>query len=194
MNINHIIDLGYELGMVQSRYEIEEAAYFLMAQQIKDFVEIGTDRGGTFLVWSKISDPSGLKISIDWARGPWSHPDCDVEKRNQKLKSLGENVHLIEGDSHKEHIRYKLEDVLKGKKVDFLFIDGDHSYMGVKLDYYMYKDFVKPGGWIGFHDIKPTEFHHENGCFVDEFWDEIPQQKFWFMSQESYGGIGLIKV
>jgi hypothetical protein len=35
---------------------------------------------------------------------------------------------------------------------DILFIDGDHSYSGVKTDYEMYKDVVKPGGIIVFHD------------------------------------------
>lgn len=79
------------------------------------------------------------------------------------------------------------------RKVDFLFIDGDHSYIGVKLDYYMYKEFVKPGGWIGFHDIKDTEFHRNNQCFVADFWNELSGEKVYFFGDNSdWGGIGLI--
>lgn len=46
-----------------------------------------------------------------------------------------------------------------------LFIDGDHSYIGVISDFYAYKDKVKVGGFLAFHDtgvqIKPfTDFQH----------------------------------
>ena len=38
-----------------------------------------------------------------------------------------------------------------GPDDDFLFIDGDHT--GVGRDYEMYRDLVRPGGLIAFHDI-----------------------------------------
>jgi predicted O-methyltransferase YrrM len=37
-------------------------------------------------------------------------------------------------------------------ELDLLFIDGDHSYEGVKRDYELYVSKVKPGGLILFHD------------------------------------------
>jgi len=36
--------------------------------------------------------------------------------------------------------------------LDLLFIDGDHSYEGVKADWEAYKDFLKPGSIVVFHD------------------------------------------
>lgn len=36
--------------------------------------------------------------------------------------------------------------------LDLLFIDGDHSYDGVKADWEAYKDFLKPGSIVVFHD------------------------------------------
>lgn len=36
--------------------------------------------------------------------------------------------------------------------LDLLFIDGDHSYEGVKADWEAYKHFLKPGSIIVFHD------------------------------------------
>ena len=38
------------------------------------------------------------------------------------------------------------------KHLDLLFIDGDHSYEGVKADWEAYKHFLKPGSIIVFHD------------------------------------------
>ena len=35
---------------------------------------------------------------------------------------------------------------------DLLFIDGDHSYEGCRLDWLHYKNFLKPGSIIVFHD------------------------------------------
>lgn len=36
--------------------------------------------------------------------------------------------------------------------IDLLFVDGDHSYEGVKADWEAYKDFLKPGSIVVFHD------------------------------------------
>ena len=47
---------------------------------------------------------------------------------------------------------------LKGKYIDFLFIDGDHSLFGVMNDYVRFIPLVKKGGVIAFHDIFPDSF------------------------------------
>ena len=36
--------------------------------------------------------------------------------------------------------------------IDLLFIDGDHSYDGVKADWEAYKEFLKLGSIVVFHD------------------------------------------
>lgn len=50
-------------------------------------------------------------------------------------------------------------------KFDILFIDGDHSYDGVKNDYINYLKFVENGGYLIFHD---TISYPEVGRFVNE--------------------------
>jgi len=193
MEIKEILEEGYSLGMMQDEYEISNALEFIKSLEIKNFMEIGTDQGGTFLCWSRVSDPEGLRISVDWAHGPWGVNTFDIGERNSKLKSLGPNVHILDGDSHAEWMYQKVKSIIGDQKLDFLFIDGDHSHIGVKLDYHMYKEFVKPGGWIGFHDIKETENHHSQGCYVDAFWGELDMEKIWFMSVTERCGIGFIK-
>lgn len=42
---------------------------------------------------------------------------------------------------------------LHGRKFDFVFIDGDHEYAGVKADFLAYAQLTKAGGLIAFHDI-----------------------------------------
>ena len=54
--------------------------------------------------------------------------------------------------------------------MDVLFIDGDHSYEGVKKDFELYSLLVKKGGIIAFHDIVPGTPEREG---VVQFWDQI---------------------
>ena len=191
-NTETILSEAYELGMLQNLYEIENVLDFLKTKDIKNFMEIGTNQGGTFICWSKICDPNGIKISLDWANGPWGS-SFDVKKRNNKLLEVSNNVQIIEGDSHSMDSYYRVKKLIGNTKLDFLFIDGDHSERGVQLDYFMYKEFVKDGGYIGFHDIKESKFHEEVGCFVNKFWQNIEGKKNWFFSNNDWGGIGLIK-
>ena len=193
MTNKEIIDEAYHLGMMQNPYEIENALEFVKKLKVKNFMEIGTDQGGTFVCWSRVSDPNGLRVSVDWAHGPWGVNNFDIQARNNKLFSLGSNVHILDGDSHAEAMYNSVKSIIGDEKLDLLFIDGDHSHLGVKLDYHMYKEFVKPGGWIGFHDIKDTENHHSQGCYVDYFWNELPGEKTWFLADSNWGGIGFIQ-
>ena len=43
-----------------------------------------------------------------------------------------------------------------GDPVDFLFIDGDHSYDGLKGDWEAWSDQVAPGGVVALHDSRST--------------------------------------
>ena len=43
----------------------------------------------------------------------------------------GQKIHLIRADSHKVKTLEQVKAILGGKGLDFLFIDGEHSYDGV---------------------------------------------------------------
>lgn len=80
--------------------------------------------------------------------------------------------------------------------MDFLFIDGDHTYEGVKKDFEMYSSLVRRGGLIAFHDIVPHPL--ETGCEVNKFWNEI---KYFYKYIEivrdwnqGWAGIGVLYV
>jgi predicted O-methyltransferase YrrM len=55
---------------------------------------------------------------------------------------------------------------LDNKTIDFLFIDGDHSYKAVKSDFENYSKFVRKGGIVAFHDINLIKD-------VKRFWNEV---------------------
>ena len=50
-------------------------------------------------------------------------------------------------------------------KIDFLFIDGDHSYEGVKKDFELYSKIISDNGTIVLHD---TDKNYEKSLIVSE--------------------------
>ena len=84
----------------------------------------------------------------------------------------------------------KIEGILRDNKVDFLFIDDDHSYEGVKKDFEMYSPLVRKGGIIAFHDIIPdyyTKYGIKTGSWAGEVY------KFWNEIKEKYEHLEIIK-
>jgi predicted O-methyltransferase YrrM len=141
-------------------------------------VEIGSYDGGCLHAYIKLFDKV---ISID------------LENRS-RLKE----VDYIIGDS--KNCLPILKETIGGKntKIDFLMIDGDHTYNGVKADFELYSKLVRKGGVIAFHDIIDSPLHRELFCRVDLFWNEIKQDDR-FIAHEiidgnDWGGIGYLIV
>ena len=55
--------------------------------------------------------------------------------------------------------------VLQDIKIDVLFIDGDHTYEGVKKDFELYSNLLSENGIIVIHD---TDDNYENNLIVSE--------------------------
>lgn len=155
----------------QNKGELVELIKILRKEKIKRVLEIGVDSGGTLKLWRELVGPRGTVIGVD-----------------VNENKIDEAVY-IRGNSHDIEIVKKVKKELKGKKVDFLFIDGDHSYYGVKMDFDYFKRFVKKGGLIGFHDIK------QKGIGVPKFWNEIKKnfKSMEFYMEEDILGIGLLR-
>jgi cephalosporin hydroxylase len=192
MEINKIIDEAYSLYMPQEREEIVSLAKFVNNLQPKVVVEIGSKFGGTLHIWCSLT--KGKVISIDLVEG--IHGGITREQFNERnLNFLNKfsNVNFIEGNSHDDTTYEMLCKVLNGDKIDFLFIDGDHTYEGVRQDYEMYSSLVHKGGYIAFHDINDTERHRQRNVYVGEFWNELEGEKIEFNAHSDWAGIGIIK-
>ena len=193
MDIEKIIESAYSLYMPQEKEEITQLAKFVHELQPKIVVEIGTKFGGTFKIWNEVTNAK--TISIDLVAGIHGGVTRDdVDNRNKSFINLyGSRCNFIEGDSHQDLTYDLLINILKGQKIDFLFIDGDHTYEGVKQDYEMYKELVSDNGYIAFHDINDTQRHRDRNVYVGKLWNELIGEKIEFNIGADWAGIGVIK-
>lgn len=175
-----------------------------LPQTLGSFIEIGTCHGGTFESLSRIT--TGKKISLDLSNGSFGGIGNQAAiLRNQRIASQYKDTHFIDGDSKTIASVTKLASILNGEQVDFMFIDGDHTFKGVLSDFMIYRQFVKQDGFIAFHDIIDSDFHRNAGCFVHDFWSKLKGLEFVSpdnsdvtdnasgIGTHRFGGIGLIK-
>jgi len=189
-------------------------------------LEIGTKFGGTFYIWNKLNEifakdrehwshwnASDLCISIDMSDGGihGGISEEEMDKRDLWFCERFSNCHFIRGDSHSSVTSAKLCEILFNKnwndidvwtdeyeELDFLFIDGDHSYEGVEKDFKDYSGFVKQGGIIVMHDIIISEQHHSRNVYVGEFWNYLKENCPWEMIEivgdkdQTWAGIGIL--
>lgn len=134
-------------------------------------MEIGTANGGTFYIWSRYIDSASTIISLDLPGGEFGGGYTRKKTQFFDLFNQKMNAEFIRRDSHKKQTRQIVQHIISEDKIDFLFIDGDHSYKGVKQDFEMYSPLVQDGGLIAFHDIVPGPKQFVGG--VPKFWQEI---------------------
>ena len=202
MNTNQIrdvIDIAYkEYSMIQNPIEIQKFSEFFVSLNCKNVLEIGTFLGGTFYTMCKLSNTDGKKISIDCPDVIVPGSEVVKQKHNQideYLVKFAKNVVIIRDNSKSEECFQKLEKELQGESLDFIFIDGDHTYEGVKSDFTNYKKYLKDGGYIAFHHIDYLSSTISIGCEVYKFWNELKDEyDFIEFKQGSFGGIGLVQV
>lgn len=160
-------------------------------------LEIGTYRGGTLFLLCNFSAPDAQIISLDLPKGgfgggyKWFSIPLfkSFPRKDQQL-------HLLRADSHQPASFARVLKLLSGSPLDLLFIDGDHSYEGVKRDFEMYAPLVRPGGLIVLHDIAVHTL--EPHCEVSRFWEEIKvrykHRELIEDPRQGWAGIGILEV
>lgn len=163
------------MACMQNPNEIERLFDMVAQQKPKRLMEIGTAKGGALYLWCQAADKQAKIVSIDLPDGEFGggYPSCKIPFY-QSFCQEGQELHLLRADSHKLETIRQAEEIFAGEKLDVLFIDGDHTYEGVKKDFEGYRHLVKPGGMIAPHDILPRPDLPE--IQVDRFWKEIKDQ------------------
>lgn len=154
----------------QKETEILRILELIQLLPVKTILEIGSYKGGNLVLFSQVA-PKGSKIlSLD------IHYPIERRIAHSQLAKTGQRIICIKGDSKRVETLHKVRKILKSEEIDLLFIDGDHSLLGVMNDYVLYSPLVRKGGIIAFHDINPN-LYMRIGKKTKSYVGEVPQ--FW---------------
>lgn len=159
-----------------SRYGFVPAVCALACKEnnkgVVDFVDAGFD----------ITSPQD--VNRHWGgMGFWKKND--VTKHFAKFK-LNKQIkfYLLTSQAFKKKYPHR--------KWDYVYLDGDHSYHGVKQDFNNFWPQLKSGGYLGLHDInikKQGGFNYG----VIRLWQELNKKGLNCLSFPGKYGLGLVK-
>lgn len=210
----------YQLYTAQLRDEIKNLSNLVNKEQPQNALEIGTAKGGSFYVWCRYFESMNKIISVDLPGGRFGGGYDERKTQIFHEFAPSKKMHFIRESSHKNPTYEKISDLVD-EDIDFLFIDGDHTYHGVKQDFEMYSELVSKGGIIALHDIATHPDEEEivqrrrqnaegikdrhlswdesySDCNVDRLWselvDEYDTEEIISHPEQTWAGIGVVRM
>lgn len=77
------------------------------------------------------------------------------------------------------------------RKYGYIYLDGDHSYEGIKRDYSLFRPHLAQGGILTMHDIDVDRDTDWGICGVKKFWSELDEPHK--MSLDFECGLGIVQ-
>ena len=147
--------LSYRLGLVPALTQTTPKERDCLVRYVKGTrvaVEIGVWHGVNTRSFRAAMHPEGVLYAVDpFPVGrfgiSWQKKIAYLEAnaiRNAQIVWLEEYSNTAV-DSFKR---------LGSRQIDFMFIDGDHSYEGVRTDWELWSPFVAPNGVVALHDSR----------------------------------------
>jgi predicted O-methyltransferase YrrM len=172
------LTFGFCSFFIRSSQVTEEITSLLkIAEKRKPtrILEIGTAGGGTLFLFTKIASPYATIVSVDLPGGKFGggYPNACIPLY-RSFASNGQEIYLIRQNSHSEAALIEVKAIVGEQKFDLIFIDGDHTYEGLKTDFCIYSQLMKENGIMAFHDIVPGSIEVVGGA--PTFWNEIKQK------------------
>jgi predicted O-methyltransferase YrrM len=152
--------------------EIEAFLRLLQEEPPRNLLEIGTARGGTLFLLSRVAAAHARLASIDLPGGEFGGGyDSVWLPLLRALPRKGQTLKLMRANSHDSRTYDETRRWFASETLDCLLIDGDHRFEGVHRDFVMYGPLVRPGGLLAIHDIVPGPEERVGG--VPAFWNHI---------------------
>ncbi len=126
--------------------------------------------------WEVPAAGSSYEVEADTnAQKPQDAHEAAYQKTLQLVKFAGKRARIYRKYSH------EIAPTIADRSLDFVFIDGDHSYKGCSKDIALWMPKIKVGGWIGGHDYDHPKLPGVSKA-VDEVFEvvETDVNRTWF--------------
>ena len=160
-------------------------------------VEIGSARGRSTCALALACRQNGRGIvhAIDPHQvNSWT--DCG--NQDETYEFLRDRLRTYELEPYCRVVRATSEEAGRSwtEPIDLLFIDGDHTYEGVKRDFAIFKPWLSRDSLVVFHDTM-WEYHKANPYFresigVPRFMHELKQQGYHSLTLAIFPGLTLL--
>jgi cephalosporin hydroxylase len=151
-----------------------------LGEELKNYLEIGSYAGGSMSLVSSHKYPTKC-ITVDLGE---PIDKTVVESNVLKFKNPNSEFKYVQGNSQDINIINKVKN--ECNEFDFLFIDGDHTTLGVILDFQNYLPLVKKGGYICFDDYLDYQFSPDVKGAVDYIVQNLNKNEYNIIGSLSY--------
>ncbi|MBS4059944.1 MAG: class I SAM-dependent methyltransferase [Bacteroidetes bacterium] len=160
-------------------------------------VEIGAAMGKSacYIGMALKENRQGKLYSID----PHEQTDWNDTDQIDTYNSFIKNIHDFNLDDYVEIVRNFSNKVGPSWKlpIDIIFIDGDHSYEGVKRDWSLFSPMVSEFGLVVFHDtlwdIRPDPRYARADMGVPRFVEELRSNGYPVVTFDKNFGVSLVQ-
>jgi cephalosporin hydroxylase len=186
-------------GLITSQraYEFLQLVKIYKALKPMRVLEIGSQEGGTLYHWIRNAERGCKVMVMDIFQNLPSGAEEELTKIWYGWAGKKADLHVYSGKSQEPGAVECAQGTLG--EIDFLFIDGDHTYEGAKADFLNYGPLVREGGIIAFHDLITPKHGRQNHIQIGKLWNEIKEhgyvtRELYSMKDQDWGGIGVVYV
>ena len=188
-------------GIWQLEDEFAPALEQVASLRPETIVEIGTGWGGSLFSLAQVAHPAAHLVSVDMSGGAGGGGYTrEYAPRFRQFCFPEQQLTCVLNDSTDPAVVAHVREALDGRPVDVLFLDGAHTYDGVRRDFENYSPMVRAGGCVLFHDIAhPDDEEPSELMQVERFWREVTEgrEHLEFIRDDPDGyhlGVGLLRM
>ena len=188
--------------ILQGKWEFSELVKIVRSHNPVNSLEIGSLYGGTLWHWISLTWRSVR--SVDMLVSP-DDPRRKIQDASRAMwkpwaDAAGVSLEAFVGDSASPDAVAFME---RGAPYDFFFLDGNHTYDGVKADFENCIRLASKGAMIAMHDVLPAPFW--TSIEVWRFWNELVAKGYvtqvlcsrpdqYFGPKRDTWGIGIVRL
>lgn len=155
--VAELLEITKNIEGLLSKKEIKFLALLAACPTAKgEILEIGSFKGKSTVILARSTSLTGKTnvVAVDPLTSP-AITDPDLKGEESCLKDFQTNIRNAGVEKYVEFHRKRSSELAKvwNRDIRLLWIDGDHTYSGTKLDFDMFSRFLSNGAIIAIHDV-----------------------------------------